>query len=107
MSIFKRGSVYWYHFLFNGEHVQKSTKQGNPRTARQIEAAHKTALAKGEVGIKERRKAPGFKAAMRDFLSWSHKQHEEHPATYRRYLVSSAALVRHFGDVQLDRITPA
>jgi hypothetical protein len=30
MSIFKRGSVYWYHFLFNGEHVQHSTKQGNP-----------------------------------------------------------------------------
>src|SRR4051812_49139465 len=30
MSIFKRGSMYWYHFLFNGEHVQKSTKQGNP-----------------------------------------------------------------------------
>jgi hypothetical protein len=25
MSIFKRGNVYWYHFLFNGEHVQKST----------------------------------------------------------------------------------
>lgn len=54
MSIFKRGSVYWYHFLFNGEHIQKSTKQGNPRTARQIEAAHKTALAKGEVGITPR-----------------------------------------------------
>ena len=54
MSIFKRGSVYWYHFLFNGEHIQKSTKQGNPRTARQMEAAHRTALAKGEVGIVER-----------------------------------------------------
>ena len=52
MSIFKRGNVYWYHFLFNGEHIQKSTKQGNPRTARQIEAAYRTALAKGEVGIK-------------------------------------------------------
>ena len=58
MSIFKRGSVYWYHFLFNGEHFQRSTKQGNPRTARQIEAAFRTALAKGEVGITERKKAP-------------------------------------------------
>jgi integrase len=54
MSIFKRGNVYWYHFLFNGEHIQASTKQGNPRTARQIEAAHRTALAKGEVGITKR-----------------------------------------------------
>ena len=106
MSIFKRGSVYWYHFLFNGEHIQRSTKQGNPRPARQIEAAFKTALCKGEVGITERKKAPGFKAAMRAFLAWSQQQHERHPATHRRYLVSSAALLRHFGDQPIDKITP-
>jgi integrase len=105
MSIFKRGNVYWYHFLFNGEHIQKSTKQGNPRTARQIEAAYKTALAKGEVGITERKKAPGFKAAMKAFLDWSESEHEAHPATHRRYKVSSIALLSHFGDTPLDRIT--
>ena len=60
MSIFKRGAVYWYHFLFSGEHIQKSTKQGNPRVARQIEAAYKTSLAKGEVGIVERKKIPSL-----------------------------------------------
>src|SRR5215467_3262082 len=38
MAIFKRGRIYWYHFLFNGQHVQQSTKQGNPRVARQMEA---------------------------------------------------------------------
>src|SRR5437016_1091969 len=58
MSIFKRGRVYWYHFVFNGQHIQQSTKQGNPRVARQMEAAHRTALAKGEVGIRERKPAP-------------------------------------------------
>ena len=89
-----------------GEHVQRSTKQGNPRTARQIEAAFRTALAKGEVGITERKKAPGFKAAMRAFLAWSEQEHKQHPATHRRYQVSSAALLRHFGDQPLDRITP-
>jgi integrase len=105
MSIFKRGTVYWYHFLFNGEHVQHSTKQGNPRTARQIEAAFRTALAKGDVGITERKKAPGFKEAMRAFLAWSEQEHKQHPATHRRYLVSSAALLRCFGDQPLDKIT--
>jgi hypothetical protein len=106
MSIFKRGSVYWYHFLFNGEHIQKSTKQGNPRTARQIEAAYKTALAKSEVGITERKKAPGFKAAVKAFLEWSEGEHKEHPATHRRYKVSSIALLSHFGYEPIDRITP-
>src|SRR5215471_16269341 len=58
MAICKRGKKYWYHFTFNGKTVQKSTKQGNPRVARQMEAAHKTALAKGEVGLRERKPAP-------------------------------------------------
>jgi integrase len=106
MSIFKRGRVYWFHFLHDGQHVQRSTKQGNPRVARQIEAAFRTALAKGEVGITERKKAPGFKAAMRSILAWSEQQHKQHPATYRRYKISSAALLRHFGDQPIDRITP-
>src|SRR5260370_6001453 len=61
MAIFKRGRVYWFHFTFNGEHVQRSTRQGNPRAARQIEAAYKTALAKGEAGIVERKPAPTLK----------------------------------------------
>jgi integrase len=106
MSIFKRGDVYWYHFLFDGQHVQRSTKQGNPRVARQIESAFRTALAKGDVGITERKKAPGFKAAMRSFLEWSEGEHAAKPATHRRYQVSSIALLRHFGDQPLDRITP-
>lgn len=58
MSVFKRGKNYSYHFIFNGEHIQRSTKQGNIRVARQMEAAHKTRLAKGEVGIVERRPIP-------------------------------------------------
>jgi integrase len=46
MSIFKRNSIYWYKFMWHGELIRESTKQGNDRKARQIEAAHKTRLAK-------------------------------------------------------------
>ncbi len=78
MSIFKRGTVYWYHFFFNGEHIQKSTKQGNPRTARQIEAAHKTALAKGEVGLIERPPAPTLAKFLDDrFTPWAQSTFEK------------------------------
>jgi hypothetical protein len=68
MSIFKRGRIYWYHFLHEGKHIQKSTGQGNPRVARQMEAAFRTALVKGEVGITERKRIPSFKEAIDDFL---------------------------------------
>jgi hypothetical protein len=80
VTIFKRGSVYWFNFMFNGQHIQRSSKQGNPNAARQIEAAYKTALAKGEVGITERKRMPGFKNAMKDFLTWATQEHQMAPA---------------------------
>jgi len=107
MSIFKRGSTYWYHFMFNGEHFQRSTKQGNPRVARQIEAAFRTALAKGEVGITEKKKIPTFRVAMADFLAWSQNEHRARPRTYRRCCDSSVALLKFFGDTPLDKIGQA
>jgi integrase len=46
--------VYWYKFVWKGELVRESTKQGNDKVARQMEAAHRTSLAKGEVGIRDK-----------------------------------------------------
>jgi len=107
MSIFKRGNVYWFHFFHEGKHIQKSTGQGNPRVARQIEAAYRTALAKGDVGITERKKIPSFKCAMADFLEWSKGEHREKPRTHTRHQVSSIALLSHFRNMSLDKIKPA
>jgi integrase len=59
--IYKRGKTYWYKFMWNGQLVRESTRQGNDRVARQMESAHRTALAKGEVGIRESRAVPTLK----------------------------------------------
>lgn len=106
MSIFKRGSVYWYHFLFNGEHIQKSTKQGNPRTARQIEAAHRTALAKGEVGITERKVAPLFSALAQRFIAHVETRHENKPQTVVFYASKLSRLLEFapIATARIDRI---
>ena len=106
MSIFKRGSVYWYHFLFNGEHIQKSTKQGNPRTARQIEAAHRTALAKGEVGITAPKIAPLFSELSRRFIAHVEARHENKPQTVLFYAAKLKSLLAYpaFAAVRVDRI---
>jgi integrase len=55
MSIYKRGKIYWYKFTFNGEAIRESTRQTNQHTARDMESAHRTSLAKGEVGIREKK----------------------------------------------------
>lgn len=61
MSIFKRGRIYWYKFMWNGEMVRESTLQPNQNTARQMEAAHRASLAKGIVGIRDRKEIPTLK----------------------------------------------
>ena len=58
MAIYKRGSIYWYKFTFNGEAIRESTRQKNQIVARNMESAHRTSLAKGLVGIREKRSVP-------------------------------------------------
>jgi integrase len=58
MAIYKRGKFYWYKFVWNSELIRESTKQGNDKVARQMEAAHRTSLAKGEVGLRDKTPAP-------------------------------------------------
>jgi integrase len=68
MALFKRGRVFWYHFLWNGQHIQRSTKTRNAKAAQSIEAAYRTALAKGEAGIFERKPAPTLTVFSKRFL---------------------------------------
>ena len=56
MSIYKRGDIYWYKFMWSAKLIRESTKQCNDKVARQMEAAHRTSLAKGEVGIREKKR---------------------------------------------------
>ena len=56
----ERGScgVYWYKFMWQGKLIRESTKQGNDKVARNMESAHRTSLAKGEVGIRDKKPMP-------------------------------------------------
>jgi integrase len=85
MSIYKRGNVYWYDFVFNGERHQRSTKQGNQRVAQQIEAAERTRLAKGEVGIKDRKPIPTFAEYAKVFRAKMQIDHAAKPKTAAHY----------------------
>jgi integrase len=64
--------VYWYKFMWQGRMVRESTKQGNDKVARQMEAAHRTSLAKGEVGIRDKKLAPTLaEFGEKRFASWA------------------------------------
>jgi integrase len=106
MRLYRRGQFWHYEFEHDGVRYRASTKSKNQRVAGQIASAEHIKILKGESGIVERRKAPKFKAAMKDFLDWSKQEHQAHPNTAARYVYSSAALLRFFGDDRLDTITP-
>jgi hypothetical protein len=65
--------------MWQGRSVRESTKQGNDKVARQMEAAHKTSLAKGEVGIREKRPVPKLKEFCDTRLEPWAKATFEHP----------------------------
>ncbi len=106
MAIFKRGKKYWFHFYWNGEHVQKSTRQGNPRVARQIEAAYRTKLAKGEVGIEERTPVPTLKEFAQRFIDAIQVRCADHPRTIEFYAEKLSRLLEFepLANARLDRI---
>ena len=88
MAIYKqKGSKnWWYKFNWNGELIRESTKQANKRVAEQMEAAHRASLAKGDVGIREKKPVPTVKEfAEQDFLPFIESRFVEKPKTLEYY----------------------
>jgi len=107
LSIYKRGEMYWYKFMWNGELVRESTKQGNDKIARQMEAAHKTSLAKGEVGIREKKPVPSLADFLKnDFVPFVKTKHATKPGT-AEYYSDGASMVRKcdWASESLDKIS--
>jgi integrase len=109
MAIFKRGKIYWFHFIFGDRHIQKSTKQGNKGVARQIEAAYRTQLAKGEVGIQERQKAPTLFEFAKRFREFIQVRCDAKPNTVVFYKSKLQRLLgfSFLAEARLDRIDEA
>ena len=96
MAVYKRGDVWWYRFVWNGVEVRQSTKQGNKRIAEQIEAAHKTSLAKGEVGLREAKKSPSLREfAQGEFMAHIRNHFEAKPATQTYYAAGVRSIIGH------------
>jgi integrase len=103
MSIYKRGEVYWYKFMWKGELVRESTKQGNDKVARQMEAAHRTSLAKGEVGIREKKPAPTLREFIRErFEPWCRATAS--PRTWRDHYAVGVRAILGFQPLASNRL---
>ncbi len=109
MVIYKRGGVYWFGFTFNGERVQRSTHQRSQRVAEQIQAAYRTELAKGEVGLIQRKRAPILQHFAQRFIDAVQTRSSAKPATVSFYAQKLARLLEYkpLAKARLDHIDEA
>jgi integrase len=109
MAIYKRGKTYWYKFMWQGKLVRESTKQGNDKIARQMESAHRTSLAKGEVGIREKKTVPTLKEFSTDRIEpWAKSRFETTCVknwTWYRTGIRALTAYKPLADARLDEIT--
>ncbi len=109
MAVYKRGGVWWFKFSWKGELIRESTKQSNKRVAEQIESARKTQLAKGEVGIQDRKPAPTLaEFAEHDFMPYVRARFGDKPATLAYYRIHVKHLIGHgpLAEAAVDAVTP-
>src|SRR5690348_15708766 len=106
--------IWWYGFWWNGQHVQRSTKlqvapKKNKLAAKDAEAAHRSALAKGEVGIGERRAVPLFAEFAKQFKKSIETQCSAKPSTVEFYFSKLDRLLEFtpLAQARLDQIDEA
>jgi integrase len=110
MAVYKQkaSSNWWYKFAWRGELIRESTRQTNKRVAEQVQAARKTALAKGEVGIRDRKPSPTLKEfAERDFLPFVRSTSASKPRTVKFYesTTKNLATFAKLSNLRLNAIT--
>jgi integrase len=95
VALYKRGGTYWYEFVFNGERIRESAQTTNKDVARQIEAAHRVRLAKGEAGIVERAAAPTFREFGPRFTAAIETRCANKPQTVKFYKAKLGNLLKY------------
>ena len=112
MGVYKQtGSKnWWYKFVWDGKRIRESTRQPIKRVAEQMEASHKAGLAKGEVGIREKKSVPTFSEFARtEFLPFIDSRFVNKPKTleYYRNGVKSLSAFAPIATANLDSISTA
>jgi hypothetical protein len=111
MAVYKQKNSkrWWFKLSWNGQLIRESAKQTNRRRAEQIEAARKTQLAKGEVGIHEKKPVPTLKDFAPRFERAIDTLNAEKPATVAFYKEKLQGLLSYgpIATASLDAIDEA
>lgn len=102
MSVYKRGGVYWYKFLFQGQLIRESAKTNSKTIAREAERARRRELELGFNRISRRERLPLFEIAAKEWLASKGALSPLGRVYYEQY---SRKLVSEFGSRLVSSIT--
>lgn len=102
MTLYLRGDEWWYHFWYQGKHIQGRTRTTNKQQARRVESIRRAELVLGK-SAPAHKASPTFSQLAPDYLAYSKANKLSH-VVERYYL--NGTLVPFFGDMRLDKITP-
>jgi integrase len=102
MSLYKRGGIWWYEFLFQGQRIRESAHTTSKRIAREAERARRRALEHAVNGIVKRERPPLFPVAAKAWLASKTALTPLGLTYYKQYV---GKLSRYFGNRLISDIT--
>jgi integrase len=104
MSIFRRGAVYWYEFVFNGSRIRESAKTNSKTIAKHAEMQRRRELELGINRIERPKRVPLFKIASEEVLNDKRARRAKNTAELYRF--SLKPVIEEFGGRLVSDITP-
>jgi integrase len=102
MTLYRRGEEWWFHFWYEGRHIQRGTGTTNRRKARDEEAKYRADLLRGKASGTAKN-SPTFAEFADSYLAYSKANKLSYGVEF--YYVNRT-LVPFFGRLPLDKINP-
>jgi integrase len=102
MALYRRGDEWWYHFWYQGQHIQRRTNTASKKEAREKEATHKAQLL-----LYKQEAEPEENPKFVDFAVWYLEYSKTHKRSYGvEFYYINRTLVPLFGRLRLKEIKP-
>ncbi|MFT4112400.1 tyrosine-type recombinase/integrase [Silvibacterium sp.] len=103
MAIYKRGDIWWYEFVFQGQRIRESTNTSNKEIAGRAERERRRALELGASGLTEKKQPQLFSVAAKRWLETNSAHWSASNTRIEKYNVEH--LLPHFGKLLLTDVS--
>jgi integrase len=104
VSIYKRGEVWWYEFVFHGQRVRESTDSESKTLAVKAERQRRRELEESANGVRATRRPMLFPNAAREWMAANRARWSKSNISIQEFKLKH--LSAHFGSMLLADVTP-